>query len=77
MTFEKSRSTWNSGFRGYKDNSPIAVDRRRQHEAEQHAYFKLKQMGFVAAIGGVIVTEPGSELSKMLSKSAHHKRVIR
>lgn len=33
------------GFLGYKDNSPVAIDRRRQVRAELHATAVIIEMG--------------------------------
>lgn len=46
MTFEKSRANWNSGFRGYKDNSVEALHRRYQQDMEikMNSVFRSKKV---------------------------------
>ncbi len=63
-TFEQELTTWNSGFRGYRDMSPEAIQRRRQQRAEQ-----LLREGVITFTRGVITTIVGSEMHKILEGS--------
>jgi hypothetical protein len=45
-TFEKDRQQWSSGFRGYRDNSPEAKQRRRKQRMDQMIKFGLKPSPF-------------------------------
>lgn len=68
MTYEKSRSTWNNGFRGYKDNSPEAKQKRLQYEADQKMMMHWTR-GFIEVL-------TGSPADKFLSSQLKHvKRV--
>lgn len=68
MTYEKSRSTWNNGFRGYKDNSPEAKHGRLQYEADQTMVMLWTK--------GNIQVLTGSPAEKFLSsQSKYVKRV--